>query len=57
MFDTRFTPVASRKGSVRNVDLASDGTLNHCNIEKSGRLQAETLRMISALSGACTPQT
>lgn len=57
MFDTRLIPASSRKGSVRNVDLAADGTINHFNIEKVGRLHAQTLRMITALSGPCTPHT
>jgi hypothetical protein len=41
------------RGAVRNVDLASDDRIDHFNIEKVARLQAEAMRLIQSVSGTC----
>lgn len=52
-WNNKYTTAAPTKSSVRNVDLVKDGSIHHFNIEKSGRLQTETLRMIADVNRPC----
>jgi hypothetical protein len=44
---------AGFRGGLRNVDLAKRDDIHHFNIEKSGRLHAETLGMVAAAAATC----
>jgi hypothetical protein len=40
-------------GSLRNVNLAKDGNVDHFNIEKQARLHREVIGMVASAGGAC----
>lgn len=53
LWNNKLSGGAGFKGTLRNVDVAADASIDHFNIEKNARLKSQTLEMVAGMARSC----